>query len=159
MNWPITAPLCAVNRHPRASGGPEPAPGLNRGPPTGYRRRWIPAFAGMTRVGCLLRARSLFRRRGFLQLDVFPRIGIPGRHHRREHVLPFLCRDARPDHIDEGVAEYRDEIVILQDLPLDLGGQVFPFGVVCRGEILVELAVEVGHAVTILAIEAAAFDI
>ena len=35
-------------RHRRESGGPELAPGLNRGQPHVALALWIPAFAGMT---------------------------------------------------------------------------------------------------------------
>jgi hypothetical protein len=40
--------LSAGYRRPRESGGPEPAPGLNRGQPLRFWSPWIPAFAGMT---------------------------------------------------------------------------------------------------------------
>ncbi len=81
--------------------------------------------------------------RGFLQLDVLPRIGVAAGGEAREHVLPFRRGDARPDRIDEGVAEHRHEIIILEDLALDLLGQFLALGAVDRGEVLVELGVEV----------------
>src|SRR5216683_7428875 len=112
---------------------------------------WPIAFSPATR--------SLFPGRRFFQLDVFPRIGVAGRDIGREHVLPFLRRDARADRIHKSVTEDRDEVVVLQDLALDLGGQAFPFGVVGRGEIFAELAVELRHAVAIPAVEAVAFNI
>jgi len=40
--------LSAGYRRRRESGGPEPAPGLNRGQPLRFWNAWIPAFAGMT---------------------------------------------------------------------------------------------------------------
>src|SRR5439155_13852228 len=39
----------SLPRRPREKRGPEPAPGLNRGPRPQRRLPWVPAFAGMTK--------------------------------------------------------------------------------------------------------------
>src|SRR6516162_593726 len=132
MNWPITTPSSArpaIDRHPRASGGPRPAV-QPRGP---YPRaslamvvRWRnpgAAGAGMTgsrRLDCRTPFASLFLGSWCFQLDVFPRIRVARRFVCREHVFPFRGRNARPDRIDKGVAEDWDEIVVFEDLALDL---------------------------------------
>src|SRR5439155_2262331 len=78
-----------------------------------------------------------------LELNVFPGIAIAGGDRGREHVLPFRRRDARPNHVDEGVAEHREEIVIFENPALDLFGERPALGRLLRCQILVELGIEV----------------
>src|SRR5262249_59525592 len=80
------------------------------------------------------------------QLNILPGIGVPGADESREYVLPFRCPDPGADCVHEGVAKYRDEIVGLQDLSLNLLRQVLALGGVvgCKG--LAELGVEGLHA-------------
>src|SRR6266851_54251 len=80
------------------------------------------------------------------ELDVFPGIGVAGCDCRREYVLPFFGGDPRTDRVDEGVAEDRDEVVILQDLALDLFGERLALGRLVGGQIFVELGVEFAYA-------------
>src|SRR5229473_3215686 len=53
-------------RRPRESGGPEPAPGLNRGQPFEPCGPWVPAVAGMTDKRLILRKSLWFRLRGII---------------------------------------------------------------------------------------------
>src|SRR5260370_31083820 len=76
-----------------------------------------------------------------LELDVFPGIGVSGRDRRRKHILPFRRRDPGADGIDEGMAEDRNEVVVLEDLALDLLGQRLPLSSLVRCHILVELGI------------------
>ena len=66
--------------------------------------------------------------------------------------------DARPDRVHEGVAEHRNEIVILEDPALDFLGQLFALGGLHRGDILLELGVEILDADRIRDELAAAFE-
>src|SRR5262249_23054464 len=65
-------------------------------------------------------------------------------------------REARAVGIDERVAEYRDEVEVLEDFPLDLRRQILPLLAVSRGEVCLELVVQLRHAVAVLVVEAAA---
>src|SRR5260370_20315077 len=80
------------------------------------------------------------------ELDVFPGIGVAGCDCRREYVLPSFGGDPRTDRVDEGVAEDRDEVIILQDLALDLFGERLAFDRLVGGQIFVELGVEFAYA-------------
>src|SRR6202022_2539379 len=102
--------------------------------------------------------RSFFRGRGFLQLDVFPRVGVARREVCWEHILPFRRRDPRPYCVDEGVSEHRNEVIVLQDLPLDLLREILPFLLVVGDEVLLEFAVEIADTEEVPGLEAAAFE-
>ena len=68
-----------------------------------------------------------------------------------------FCRlDARPDRVDEGMAEHRHEIIVLQHRPLDLLRQLLAFGPVIGSQVLLELVVERLDAEEVLGLEAAA---
>src|SRR5262249_32968884 len=77
----------------------------------------------------------------------------------REHVLPLLRDHAGPDGVDEGVAEHGHEIVVLEDRPLDLLGELLPLRRIDRPLVLLELAVEVLHADAVARIEASALEV
>src|SRR4029077_409236 len=93
-----------------------------------------------------------------LELNVFPGIGVSSGD-CREHVLPFGGRDARTDRADDGVAEYRDKVVVLEDPALDLFGQRLSFGGIVGCEVSIVFGVEVAHAERIGGEEATAFEI
>src|SRR5215471_21481610 len=101
---------------------------------------------------------SLLRRRGFGQLDVFPRIRVARRTIRREHIMPFGRGDARAYCIDERVTEHRDKIVVFQDLPLDLLCQALAFFLIVGGQVSLELAVELVDAEEIPGLKSTAFE-
>src|SRR5215468_6708214 len=92
------------------------------------------------------------------ELDLLPGVGIAGAEKAREHVLPFLGGNARPDRVHEGVAEHRSKIVVFQDPTLNFLGQLLALGGLDRGDILVELGVEFGDAELIGAKAAAALE-
>src|ERR1700730_10625634 len=89
------------------------------------------------------------------QLNVFPRIGVGGRH-GREHVLPSCGGNAGADRLHRGMPKYRDEIVVVEDLALDFLGQSLAFAAIRGSEVSGELRIELGHAVAVFAVEAAA---
>src|SRR6266850_5813768 len=93
-----------------------------------------------------------------LHLDVFPRIRVSGRD-RREHVLPLGERHPRPDGVHEGMAEHRDQVIVLEDPALDLLGQLLALRGVDRALVLVKLAVEVLHADAVARVEPAALEV
>src|SRR5688572_1185630 len=93
----------------------------------------------------------------FLELDVLPRVGVAGGD-RREDILPLRRLDPRSDRVDEGVAEYRHEVIILQDAALDLLGELLTLLAVKRFLVLLELGIEVLDANHVLTLEAAAFE-
>ena len=74
-----------------------------------------------------------------LHLQLFPGIRVAGGD-GREDVLPLLGDHAGADGVDEGVAEHRHQVVVLQDAALDLLGQLLALGGVDRPLVLVELA-------------------
>src|SRR5215472_957323 len=90
-----------------------------------------------------------------LQLNVFPGIGVSGRH-SREDVLPLRGGNPRPDRLHCRVPEHWDEIVIVENLALDFLGQFLPLGAIDRGEVAGEVRVEVGDTIAVFAVEAAA---
>src|SRR6516162_10871821 len=100
---------------------------------------------GCTPPDCLAGDRSRGRQASGLQLDFLPRIGIAGGHGRK-HVMPSLSSDPCADAVVEGVTEYRDEIVILQDRALDLVCQLLALLGAVRFSVLHELVVEIGDA-------------
>src|SRR5262249_13508037 len=69
----------------------------------------------MTSVTTLERTRRTTNRAtgSVLHLQVFPRIGVPGRD-RGEDVLPLLRHHVRPDPVDERVPEHRHQVVVLE---------------------------------------------
>src|SRR5881398_2298435 len=84
-------------------------------------RRMMKRVMTAPRFGADLAASSLVGRRGgFLQLDVFPRIGVAGGEVCRENILPFRRRQPRPDRVDEGVPEHRHKVIVFQDFPLNV---------------------------------------
>src|SRR6266567_1490922 len=85
------------------------------------------------------------------KLDILPWVAIAAGD-RREHVLPFLCHDARADRVDEGMAEDRNEIVVLQDRFLDFFGQLPALDTVERIQVFLKLIVEILDAEEILRI-------
>src|ERR1041385_5416331 len=91
-------------------------------------------------------------------LDVFPRIRV-ARGDGREHVLPLLRDDPGADRVDERVPEHGDEIVVLEDAPLDLLGEPLALRRIDRPLVLVELPVEVLHADAVARVEAAALEV
>src|SRR3984893_4807414 len=102
--------------------------------------------------------RSFSRGRGFLQLDVCPRVGVARREVCWEHILPFRRRDPRPYCVDEGVSEHRNDGIVIQRLPLDLLRETLPFLLVVGGEVLLEFAVEIADTEEVPGLEAAAFE-
>src|SRR5215510_7490758 len=94
---------------------------------------------------------------GFLEGDVLPRVGVSAGD-RGEDILPLGGRDPRAERVDESMAEDRDEIVLLEDRPLDVLSQFLAFGAVIRGEVFLEFVVECGDAEEILRVKAAAFE-
>ncbi len=56
------------------------------------------------------------------------------------------------------MAEDRDEIVLLEDRPLDVLSDLLAFGTVIGGEVFLEFIVELGDAEEILRLKAAAFE-
>src|SRR6266850_3516120 len=93
-----------------------------------------------------------------LHLQVFPGISVPGGD-GREDVLPLLRHDARADPVDEGVAEHRDQVVVLEDPALDLLGQLLALGRVDRALVPLELGVEVLHAQAVARVEPTALEV
>src|SRR5207244_3799216 len=143
---------------------PDPLSAFMRLPPrqTGYcvpvlRTASCPAsMAGLITVRS---TRAQHRGAALLfQLDILPGITV-ARRDGREHVLPLLRRDARANGIYEGVAKHRHKVVVLQNRPLDLLGQLLAFGGIERFQVLVELGVEFLHADAILGEEPTAFEI
>src|SRR4051812_29548020 len=92
-----------------------------------------------------------------LQLDVLPGIRVAGGNGRK-HVLPLRCGDLRADRVDEGVTEDRNEIVVLENLALDLLGELLALGAVDRVHVGLELGIERGDADAVLDVEAAALE-
>src|SRR4030095_12972975 len=90
-----------------------------------------------------------------LHLQVLPGIGIAGRDGRKD-VLPLLRDDPGADRVDERVAEYRHEVVVVRDAPLDLLGELLALRGIDRALVLVELGVEVLDANAVARVEAAA---
>src|SRR6516225_2863204 len=94
-----------------------------------------------------------------LQLDIFPRIGIPCALVTGEHILPVRRLDAGADRVHEGVTEHRHEIIILQDRALDLLGQRLTFGGLIGSEVLLVFDVELLDAELVGGEHAAAFEL
>src|SRR5207248_4188912 len=119
-------------------------------------RRMINRAMTAPRFRADLAASSLAcRRGGFLQLDVLPRIGVAGGEVCRENILPFRRRQPRPDRVDEGVPEHRHKVIVLKDRTLNVLCQLLALLAVDRSEILIELGVELRHAIAVAAVEAA----
>src|ERR1700674_4187028 len=93
-----------------------------------------------------------------LLLDVSPGIRVSGRD-RREDVLPLRERYPRPDRVHERVAEHRHQVIVLEDTPLDLLGQLLALGGIDRALVLVELAVAILHADAVARVDPAALEV
>src|SRR5712691_1980189 len=93
-----------------------------------------------------------------LQSQVLPGIGVAGRD-RGEDVLPRLGRELGPDRVDERMAEHGYQIVVLEDAPLDLLGQLLALGRIDRSLVLLELGVQILDADPIARAEAAALEV
>src|SRR5262245_45850056 len=93
-----------------------------------------------------------------LHLQIFPGIRVAGGD-GGEDVLPLLGGNPWADGVDEGVAEHRHQVVVLQNAALDLLGQLLALGGVDRPLVLVELGVEVLHADAVARVEAAALEV
>src|SRR5205085_1317445 len=74
------------------------------------------------------------------------------------YILPLGRLDAGPDRVDEGVAEYRHEIILFEDRPLDFLGQLLALRRLRRGRVVRELLVEVLDADRVGAEPAAAAE-
>ena len=68
---------------------------------------------------------------GLHEPDILPWIAVAGGD-GGEHVLPFLCRHAWPDGVDERMAEHWNEVVLLEDRLLDLLRDLLTFIAVVR---------------------------
>src|SRR6476660_9545731 len=89
--------------------------------------------------------------------DVFPWISVASGDGRK-HVLPFLRVDARTYCVQEGVAEYGDEIVVLQNGTLHLLRQLLAIRRIGRRVVVVELGIQLLDANAVGCVEAAAFE-
>src|SRR5207247_536500 len=77
----------------------------------------------------------------------------------RKYVLPSRRCDARADGAGGGLAEHRDEIVIVENLPLDFLGKRLSLGGIVGGEVAFVLGVELIHANGVGGDETAAFEV
>src|SRR6516162_3986884 len=92
------------------------------------------------------------------ELYVFPGISVAGALEGREHILPLRSLYSRPDPVHEGVAEHRDEVVVLKDFALELFRQCLARSRFIRCQILVVFGVEFWDAEFVGGEHAAAFE-